>query len=377
MATSSDIQAGRAAISVVLDDAQVQPQMQALSARLKTASAGLTAATLPTMGADATGPVREYARQLADLDRQFQNGLRSPSEYNRAVSDLARQFNASASPAQALGGRFAELDSQLKQGKISQDQYRQQSQALAAQFVATAGPVDRLQGELVALDRDLRVGAISESEHRRAVEALHREFTAAASPADRFAAEVATLDAQLKQGKISQDQHTEATRKAKTALESSQQAASKKGGAMRSLGSQLATLAAGYVSWTAILNVAGKALEFVRQETEKAKQSQDGLVDSRRRLAQVATSEDDLAAMLERADQAAMKFGVDRKKAQEVMFSARSEGFEQDYEMILQNSTVVCPNAAAGVAGQVPGLFKQTEDISSEQAISGTLAAAQ
>jgi hypothetical protein len=138
-------------------------------------------------------------------------------------------------------------------------------------------------------------------------------------------------------------------------------------------------LAAGYVSWTAILNVAGKALEFVRQETEKAKASQDGLVDSRRRLAQVARNDDggaDLAAMLERADQAAMKFGVSRKKAQETMFSARSEGWEDDYEMVLQNSTVVDPTAAAKVAGQVPKLFAGTEQVSSEQAISGTLIAA-
>ena len=377
MASSAYIQAGRAAISVVLDDAQVQPQLQALSARLKTASAGMSAATLPTLGAESAGPGREAARQFGDLNAQFRDGLRSPSEYAAAMDRLARSFLATATPAQALGVQFAQLDAELASGRITGDEYQQQLTTLTAEFTSAAGPVERLQGQMVALDRDLRTGAISESEYKAQLAALHREFTAAASPADRYAAEIATLDAQLTAGHITQDQYTAAVKRAKTALQETEAAASKKTSVLGSLGTQIATLAAGYVSWTAILQLAGQALEFVRQETEKAKNSQDALVDSRRRLAQVATSEQDLAAMLERADKAAMKFGVDRKKAQEVMFQARSEGFEKDFESILQNSTVVDPTAASGVAGQVPALFRQNEQISSEQAVSGTLMAAQ
>jgi chromosome segregation ATPase len=378
MASAGEIQAGRAAISVVLDDTGIQPQMQALSARLKAASAGLSAATMPAMAESAAGPAREYAARLAEIDAQNRKGLISGRNYREALAQVGQQLAANATPAQALGMRFVELDRELAKGKISQDEYRTKSQQLAQQFLATAGPVDKLQGHMVALERDVRTGAISEAEYKRELSALHREFTAAATPADQFAAEIATLDAQLKQGTISQEQHTEATKRAKQALDQSENAAQKKAGAMQKLGGQLTTLAAGYISWTAILNTAGQALEYVRGETEKAKNSQDALVDSRRRLAQVATSEEDLAAMLERADKAAMKFGVSRQKAQEAIFSARSEGWEAEYETVMRNATVVDPNAAAGVAGQVPGLFRATgEQISTEQAVSGTLAAAQ
>ena len=381
--SAGQIIAGQSFLEVAVKDrtseqlGAVQAKLTAFSRTIKATTAGLSAVTMPTLAADSSDFGKAFAARAGQMQKAFSAGLRSPKEFTVELDKMQRSMLATAGPSQALAVQFARLDADLKRGAISEREYQTQLTALSREFNASAGPIDRLKGQIVALDRDLQAGAITESEYRTQLAAVHREFTAAAGPADRYEAEIATLDAQLKQGKITQDQYSDAVRRAKTALDQADTGAAKSQGVFSSLGSQIATLAAGYVSWNTILQLTGEAMQFVREETEKAKQSQDSLVDSRRRLAQVASTEQDLAAMLERADAAAIKYGVDRKAAQEVMFQARSEGFEKDFEKVLQNATVVNPQAAAGVAGQVPGLFRQTQEVSTEQAITGTLAAAQ
>jgi chromosome segregation ATPase len=210
-----------------------------------------------------------------------------------------------------------------------------------------------------------------------------QQFAAAGTPLGDYQRAVDKLSKQMAAGKINQQEFAAAVSEAGQKYDASMKSLGETSGAVEGhkgalsgLGSQVASLASGYVSWTAGLQLAGQALQFVQAETEKAKASQDSLVDARRNLVQVAKDEQDLAQMVARADAGAAKYGVDRNQAYQVLFNARSEGFEANYEDILASSQVIDPTAAAGVAGQVPALFAKTEKLTAEQAVSGTLLAA-
>lgn len=131
-----------------------------------------------------------------------------------------------------------------------------------------------------------------------------------------------------------------------------------------------------FASVTVAINLVTDALRFMQEETDKAKASFDRLADSRRRLTQVATSAEDLQQLEDRADQLAEQFGVDREIVREVIFSARSEGFEDVVDEIIASARVAAPQAAAGVAGQIPSLFPDA-DLSPLEALNATLVAAQ
>jgi hypothetical protein len=100
-----------------------------------------------------------------------------------------------------------------------------------------------------------------------------------------------------------------------------------------------------------------EAFALVKKAKDDALQNQQGLSESNRRLVQVSNSPEDLANMQKRADDAAMATGVSRDVARQVLFSARSEGFESSFEGILASNEVLDPMAASTVAGKVPALF--------------------
>jgi hypothetical protein len=106
------------------------------------------------------------------------------------------------------------------------------------------------------------------------------------------------------------------------------------------------------------INLGTAAWELYRQAQQAALKSQEGLSSENRRLIQVAKDPTDLANMQKRSDLAAMRYGVGRDVSRDVLFSARSEGFEADFEKVIEASPVVDPKAAATVAGKVPALFQ-------------------
>jgi len=116
-------------------------------------------------------------------------------------------------------------------------------------------------------------------------------------------------------------------------------------------------------SWSAYAEARNEALR-----------SQEGVADENRRLGQVATDPEDLASLQSRADRASSATGVSREVTRDVLFSARSEGFEKDYEAIIAANQVVDPKASAVVAGQLPSLFGGK--VQPLEAVSLTLAAA-
>jgi hypothetical protein len=106
------------------------------------------------------------------------------------------------------------------------------------------------------------------------------------------------------------------------------------------------------------IELATSSWELYRQAQQAALKSQEGLGDENRRLIQVAKDPTDLANMQKRSDLASMRYGVARDVSRDVLFSARSEGFESDFEKVIEAAPVVDPRAAATVAGKVPTLFQ-------------------
>ena len=103
---------------------------------------------------------------------------------------------------------------------------------------------------------------------------------------------------------------------------------------------------------------ATKAWTLYKEAQDKALGTLEGLDPANRKLGQIAESTDDLNAMQTRADAASLATGVPRAQAREVLFNARSEGYEGSYEALLASNSVVDPSAAAKVAGKLPAIFK-------------------
>ena len=115
--------------------------------------------------------------------------------------------------------------------------------------------------------------------------------------------------------------------------------------------------AAGLLSAAGAAQVLRSGLEQVRKEQEAGLTQLQRTENADRRLLQVSNAEE-FDRRRAQADQLASQFGVDRTTVREVIFTAVSEGFENAVPAIIASRQVVDPQAAAGVAGQVPALFK-------------------
>lgn len=340
MSNASDIQAGRATIQVVLDDSTIAEQMRTVTARMKAAAAGLSAGSIPILAADVAGPARKYEAAIKSVTDDFRSGALSAKEYEQKLAQVAQQYTANATPAQRLGVQMAELDAAMQRGDISAAEYDRQMTGLLATFNRSATPIDQFEAQLAALDRDFRSGQITEQQYREGLQALHNEFKATAKPAEQMQAELRTLNAQLAAGVITNDQHAAAVKRVQEAMQKTKETADKKYQALVTLRSQVVALASGYLSFNAILGLTRQALEYVRAEVDKAKQSQDRLVDSRRKLVDVANDKEDFQSMVRLADIYAHQYGVTRDVAYGVTAQARAGGYEDLIRQILSYASV-------------------------------------
>lgn len=138
----------------------------------------------------------------------------------------------------------------------------------------------------------------------------------------------------------------------------------------------ITTAATQMIGLQSAVRLVGQAMQFVQEETDRATEGFAELEGARRGLRQIATGPLDLARIEERADVLAARFAVDRQIVRELLFSARSEGFQPAVEQILAAAPVIAPRAQATAAGQVPGLFPGA-DLSATQAINAAFVAAQ
>jgi len=127
---------------------------------------------------------------------------------------------------------------------------------------------------------------------------------------------------------------------------------------------------------TAALQLAGAGFELLKEKQAAALGSLQSQESSEKRLAQIATSADDLDAMIAQADKISLQTGMDRERSRGLIFSARSEGFSEDVGQIARFGQVVDVESQGSLAGSLGRLFKG-EGLSVEQRLSGVLAAAE
>jgi len=144
----------------------------------------------------------------------------------------------------------------------------------------------------------------------------------------------------------------ETIRKQKEALKNT-------GDTTNSLVGSVASMAAGWLSVGAAISAATRALAEYQEKEERGRNETTKLTDARKELLQV--SQGDFEQLEKRADAAATKYGVDRVTARQVLFTARSEGFESDYENIVKMAPLMDPRSAARIAGQVRTLFDKEQ----------------
>jgi hypothetical protein len=161
----------------------------------------------------------------------------------------------------------------------------------------------------------------------------------------------------------------------KKAGDDGEKAAKNQAAAQQRLVSSINQTVASWVSVTAAVNVARQVIAHHQQETESATRSFDTLNDARRRLTQVSVDASDRQRLETIADQASAEYGVEREVTRRVLFSARSEGFEDFFREIISSARVVAPESAAQAAGQIPALFPGA-GLTPRQSVNAALVAA-
>jgi hypothetical protein len=179
----------------------------------------------------------------------------------------------------------------------------------------------------------------------------------------------AKLNAKMREGE-------QASRKAGDTAAASNSKAER---SQRSLNQTLTDGVVKYASAASVASLAVKAIseawKLVRKEQEDGLRALQKTQGSDAKLLQVSSSPAEFRDLTSQADSLSRATGVDRSVARDVLFSAVSEGFRDVVPELIAANQVLSPQSAAGVAGQVPALFKG--QIEAMEAVSMTLKAAE
>lgn len=155
----------------------------------------------------------------------------------------------------------------------------------------------------------------------------------------------------------------------------------KTGKSIREQGGLIGEATKGIKAYATAAGAVGAAVAAIRaawkQVIEEQQKGLDALKkneDTGRALLQISDSPEQFQQMRQQSQQLSSQFGVDITTVERVMFSAVSEGFRDAVPEIIAANQVIAPEAAAGVAGQVPALFKN--QIGALEAVNLTLKAA-
>lgn len=138
-------------------------------------------------------------------------------------------------------------------------------------------------------------------------------------------------------------------------------------GSLEKLHAGAASYVRGLATVTAAVSAVGSAWRTVQQEQQAGLQALQSVSIPNRSLLQIATDAKDFKGLQSTADRLSLTYGVARPVSRDVLFKARSEGFEDAVEFIAANAQVIDPLSQANVAGKVPAMFKGK--INSRQAI--------
>lgn len=213
------------------------------------------------------------------------------------------------------------------------------------------------------------------------------------TPQERYQKAIQQTDEALKKGLFTEEQATRARARAKAELDkhnvSLQQTRQnvnrlsdayreqeRVAGQFRDVADQLGVVTTAAGVTTLAIRAIGDAWQYAEQQATEAGEAMKAAQPGRNKIGQVSMSAADATALNQQADQVAAKYGIDRNVSRRILFSARSEGFDQYFEQVAATKTAsLDPEAAAGVAGQVKSLFPKA-DISPIEAVNLTYAGA-
>jgi len=212
---------------------------------------------------------------------------------------------------------------------------------------------------------------------KREIGAAKKVIEQTAAPIDKMNQSIAGMDRLLGQGLLTTKQHAAGVKKIKEETLGANKATSDFGEMIKGyLGAQGVMMLFSKATQTV-----GDAFRYVNEETNKAIESTKAMQPATQRLRQVARAGDgltkaqDLDKMLRTRDQMAMQFGISRDDASNIMFSARSEGFEGAMPAVAKFArTFGSAETAITAAGQFPGLFPGA-DITPRQSLNMSLVA--
>jgi hypothetical protein len=148
----------------------------------------------------------------------------------------------------------------------------------------------------------------------------------------------------------------------------------------QTFGGKAASSLQNYITGMATLGAATGAFQAAmaaaNAETQAALASVERLVATRSQLQQVAEGGADAQRLNTLSNQLATTYGIDRAAAQEVVFSAKSEGFVGSESLVarLMAANELNSGSIRTLAGQIPGIFNQ--QITPIQGIAGGALAA-
>lgn len=293
---------------------------------------------------------REEATARAAAERSHQKELRKGQALTESLRTPQEQYN------QAL----AEAEELYKKGAISAETHRRRVEQLKAE-------------QKEATDEAARNEKVERA--RQTVMAKGGQVSKHAQDAvAKYSNELKRLDKAQKAGKISAGELATQQAMAKKNFEGSVGAIGKQ----NTLLSKGASLLGGYATAagaaSAAVGLIRAAWQTVIEEQEKGLAALRKTEDTERALLQISDTSQDFQKLRGQSQELAVQTGVDIQTVQRVMFSAVSEGFQDALPEIIAANQVVSPESAAGVAGQVPALFKG--QVSALESVDLTLKAA-
>ncbi len=315
--------------------------------------------------------LQKVTKESGTVEQAQKKAMRELQRFADRTRDAVRE------PAEEMRRQLDRLGEAKSKDMLTTQEVNRATDQQIGKYVEATRAGGTFGQTLQRMSADQRAGKITADEYGRATEQLVRRMGDGGPAADQYRQQLETLRRQLDQGAISADEYSRKVGEVGEAFDSHNRELTEADAGMGKFAGAATMWVAKFATVATAVKLIGDAWRYNREQQDLAMQGMDSLYDANRRLAQVSElggplHMDRLEAM---ADEAAAAAGVDRTLARQVLFSAVSEGFVGDYQEIMRFADVIAPDAAATVAGQMPGLFRD-DDMTPMEAINMAVAAA-
>lgn len=308
--------------------------------------------------------VKETGKQSRESAKEAEEAAKAKAKAEKEYQDTLNRGKALTAslrtPQEAYNAKLAEANELKEKGAISDETHQRRLAQLNQEMKVATGEAARNSAvERARLDVMQKHGVVTESA-RVALEKYERTL--------------AELSARQAAGAMSAEELAVAQGHARREFERSSGLVKQQDGLVSALTSRVGGYATAAGAAALAVGAIKGAWEAVNAEQEKGKAAIDKTQETERRLRQVTTPEEFLRVRAQ-TEQMSVTSGVPLPDVQRVMFSAISEGFRDAVPDIIAANQIISPESAAGVAGQVPALFKG--QINAMEAVTMTLKAAE